>query len=54
MLHAYPEILKVGSLIEFVKELRELALSSDEAKGLAYIHMTKIAEIDDDLAAVWA
>lgn len=52
MLHAYPKTLKAGSLIEFVKELRELALSSDEAKGFARVHMTKIAEIDDLMASV--
>lgn len=52
MLHAYPESLKEGSLSDFVKELRELSLSSDEAKGLAGIHKTKLSEIDALMASV--
>jgi hypothetical protein len=51
-LHAYPETLKVGSLDKLVKDMRELALSSDEAKGLARIHTTKMAEIDELMALV--
>ena len=52
MLHAYPESLQEGSLSDFVKELREISLSSDEAKGLAGIHTTKLAEIDALMASV--
>jgi len=52
MLHAYPESLKKGSISDFVKELRELSLSSDEAKGLTGIHATKLEEIDSLMASV--
>lgn len=52
MLHAYPETLKELSLSKFVKELRELSLSSDEAKGLAEIHKTKMKEIDGLMVSV--
>ncbi|WP_162932913.1 hypothetical protein [Roseovarius sp. EL26] len=46
MLHAYPETLKSGTLPDFVKEIKELSLASDEARGLADIHRTKVKEIE--------
>ena len=52
MLYAYPGTIKEGSLSEFVEELRELSLSSDEAKGLADIHTNKLAEIDALMTSV--